>query len=98
MKTTALVATTGLAFLPLIGCGASSTHVPAAAGQQAGYFIECNGIQNSMSTCFAEAAERCPQGYAILDANNGSGGMGGGSALGVVGHSGVNKHLLVRCG
>jgi hypothetical protein len=49
-----------------IGCGTAAPM--ALPGGDEGYMIGCGGIQNTMATCLAKAAQMCPEGYDIVAA------------------------------
>jgi hypothetical protein len=72
---------------------AKSTEIRGPGGQVA-QLIECDGAANSISTCQEKANELCPDGYAVLDAQQ----MNGPIIANQYGFTqGVNRQLVVWC-
>jgi hypothetical protein len=81
-----------LAALPLAACTAS-TEIRDGEGRVA-HLIECYG--NPLSYCFERAAKTCPAGYETVGMSQG-GSLVTATQYGLVGSSGTNKQLVVRC-
>lgn len=61
-----------------------------------GQLIGCGGIQNDMATCFVKAGQICPNGYDVLNSQEGNGPNSAAAALiGVYGA--IDRQLIVRC-
>jgi hypothetical protein len=72
---------------------AKSTEIRGPGGQVA-QLIECNGAANSISTCYEEANELCPVGYAVLDAQQ----INGPIIANQYGFTqGVSRQLVIQC-